>query len=304
MVRFLASLAIIYWHVPDLYEGPIISWSLLAFVTISILYGRWRNAEPLRAYVQRIGQRLLVPWILWSAVYIGLRGLGRLDNLALWLESAEPKDFLVGGAKPLWYLPYIFLVLAIDSIARWTFDRTVKSGVVMSVATIALAGGVAVSGAIFASNAWTHAGAPLSQYAFVLPTTLASLAWGSVAGSRLVGVRAIALFVVALAGNWVLSRNVGQAMAGVLGFSIVVILRGRWVGRGATPALLGQLALPIYLTHSIFIGVFYKAGLDGRMVFVLSCIGSCAVSYGILRSSALSALLVNGNLSALRKQAS
>lgn len=290
ILRFVAASFIVYWHVPLLTSGPCITWSLPAFVAISVLYGRKQEHIALGTYVRRLVQRLFVPWILWSVVYVAVRSANHYEDLRDWASTFAWTDLLIGGVLPLWYLPFIFGVLAIDAVFRSTLQHWVSH----EAADWFLAAAFLMLG-VLSLVYWRElrGGAlPFPQYGSVLPATLLLLSLTAMPATASWAARLFAIVVMGVVALWFDFGWIPTA----LGLGTVMLLHGRWEGANRTVLWLGRLSWPMYLVHPLFIAVAMRVSDSGLLVFAIVFLVSAIVSDAVLRHDRLAALLLEGRV--------
>ncbi len=163
-LRILAAIGIVWFHTDGIpyrniaYAGlPIF---LLVFYSLLTSHGCTGTTTD---FLKRRWNRLLKPWLFWSAVY-GLcrlaKGLSTIDVGSL-REMVSMETLLAGTSIHLWYLPYAFLSGAIIyRLNRWTC-RVSDAVVVLATTTAGM-----VLLAIHATGTWNHLGHPLPQWEF------------------------------------------------------------------------------------------------------------------------------------------
>lgn len=292
VLRFVAATAIVAWHIPSIPSGLWVSWSLPAFVAISILYGRRRVGVPRRQFLRNLGVRLLVPWLIWSLGYVIARAVSHLDDLSAWVSQFSLSDLLIGGVLPLWYLPFMFALLALDGLLR--FERFEETCTRRPSITFFLPSAyvlLAVGWLVFSKR--LEAGAePWPQYNAVLPGALVLLACLEIRGRGAWIWRIGIVGCTAAIATW-FQYSIFPA---AIGMGLALSLVGHWRGMNKAPRWLGQASWPMYLVHPLFIGIFYKLQIAAEWVFILSISLSVGAAWLLLRSDALRSVLLEGRL--------
>ena len=129
LLRILATVGIVWFHTEEAPCRSIGYAGLPMFLLIFFaLIARQGPARSTRDFVRRRWDRLLMPWLFWSAVY-GMSqlvkaacsaDLGRLERL-LSLQT-----IFVGTSLHLWYLPYAFtsgLLIHLLNRRTWRIDN-------------------------------------------------------------------------------------------------------------------------------------------------------------------------------------
>lgn len=184
--------------------------------------------------------RLIVPWLIWSAIYGSLKTLDALLDERQIASEFEPWMLLTGPAEHLWFLPFAFVVgLALHALAR-SASRLVLMGTGLSIAVLGL---------------WVLQGGPseppLAAWAFALPAT------------------GLGFFLSAEPRGWpvVLMLVLAAWLAGWTGglFHLSVALAALWAclhampGRLRAPKGVADVVMTIYLAHPLV------ASIQGRV---------------------------------------
>lgn len=194
-------------------------------------------------------QRVLLPWLVWSAAYRLLNAIVANDTTrAVLLE--EPLSLLVGASIHLWFLPFVFLgTVLVTPVLRFT--RTVPRLALASLALVAL--GLPL---FWAHTVFPVAPAPLPQWAYALPPFLCGILLVPARRLRQLALPLGALAVLNLAAVVISGGAVWATttLAGALAFEMF------WDLRMSHPLLpvLGQSCFGVYLLHPFFMLVGYK----------------------------------------------
>lgn len=102
-LRFAGALGIVLFHagLPDAWIGLS---ALPMFVTLIVYYGLDRS---LGAHARR----LLIPWLIWSAIYAAAKLSQAMVQGNPWASEFESWMLLTGTSLHLWFLPFAFLFL-------------------------------------------------------------------------------------------------------------------------------------------------------------------------------------------------
>lgn len=300
--RFLAALGIIAWHIPGLSAG-LVTWSLPFFVVLSMIFARTAPDPILGARVRRHASHFLVPWVVWSIIYLILRTIRHATDLGELLSEFSWRDIMVGGVLPLWYLPFIFLCLLACTSVQWSLERT-GPGKLVSLCRRPLLLGLIVLSVPLAVILQGSGSIPFLQYSTVIPAVFLGLLYrvelgrdgkGPSTGIFWCGLGLGLLIVTSILADW---RWEPTAFA----FLLVGISVGRWPTQSRLPIFLGAASWPIYLVHPMFIGLLYGSEgprLDGMnliTVFVLVAFCSIVVSALILQWPLARGLLLEGKM--------
>lgn len=122
LVRVLSAFNVVLFHVLAVRNGLWGRGSVIAFVMIAAALPAMRpELGPFGTYARRRGHRILLPWVVWSAVY-GLIAAAR------YLRSGTPTGWtmanvLIGTCEHLWFFVYIFL----GSLVIWGLLRALAN---------------------------------------------------------------------------------------------------------------------------------------------------------------------------------
>lgn len=249
LARFIAAFGVVAAHAlasPRDWAGHL-ALALFLILTGFLAVQSAQRAGGTYAFWPR-AQRLLVPWLAWSAFFRVL-DLVISDSPDRFIPLSNPWSLLYGSYIHLWFLPFVGLAMAlVGPVTKWltTADR-------LLLACLLLLG---VSAPLF----WAHESLampePLPQWAFALPCYALGLFLGvakPMGRANMVLLTGVLLTGMAIwlggAAPWTLTLLVGVA-----GFELFwrLPLRGGWL-----PPL-GRVAFGIYLAHPFFMLVIYK----------------------------------------------
>ncbi len=103
-LRGIGAVAIIYFHI-GLPFGDVAVSALSMFVLLSAYFG-------FGADIGKRARRLLVPWLVWSLVYLVLKLINVALSADTFAGTFHPYMLLTGPSIHLWFLPFIFLFSA------------------------------------------------------------------------------------------------------------------------------------------------------------------------------------------------
>lgn len=244
-LRFFACLGIIWFHVKA--PGAAIGYGgLPALMAVSVSLAARPNVKrsPWSA-VWRRAQRLLVPWLFWSGVYMVLKLACVAVGARHFKWEFGPSIILTGGELHLWYLPFAFVATSVVAALASTHD--------MSKWTPVWSGACAAS-LTLCSWCMAHVSLqpPFAQWVFILPAVLLGMAMAGTIRKR--GQKA-ALFVgfvvlCTCAVDWALGWR-GLAIPYAVGatvYSFAVLFR-RPASRVVATA--GALSYGVYILHAL-----------------------------------------------------
>ena len=286
VLRFLASIAIIAWHTPDLDAGIVVPWSLPFFVLLSVIFGlSTRNDSALKT-VRRRAAQFLVPWILWSGLYLVLRLLRHRLDFGFLVKEFQWPDLLIGSTLPLWYLPFIFIALSFGSIIEWTSNRGVKSASAKKIALGIVA--LIPLAVLFSKFLGELKLEPFPQYSSVIPSVMLGFLYQLECGRKratraglvlpLLGALLLVVSGVAIGWRW---------QPTIAAYLLVLAFMGLWPTDDKKVLVIGRISWPIYLVHPIWVGFFFATNsvgitsMDPVLIFV------CSVVLSILSSGML-----------------
>lgn len=234
-----------------------------------------------RAFLDAKQTKLLVPWLVWSAVYALLTVAEKLRHNESLARAFSPWMLVGGTYTHLWFVPFaLFGSLLIAALQRRTEAASHRLVAAISLA----AGAVLVALDAWLSARWPVAPWPVPQWLFALPSPLLGFAMGRMllARDRSCAVRLTAFLAVVALGSVLydpsldaptMLRRYALAMALVSSFFLYPGTLDA-LSRRLTPLLFG-----IYLTHPLLLRLYQAAHLPvlplsalGLLVFVLSAL--------------------------------
>ena len=246
-MRFVAAFGIVWAHV----QAPFAAEGYVALALFLVLTGFLSVQSLARGGVRRfwLGRliRFFLPWLVWSAVFLGIAVLR-----GGWVQvlSFPPLWLLIGPSIHLWFLPFIILTSPLVILVHKRLTNPNR---------VWLAAICAVPVAVWA--VWAHDAAvlpePLAQWAFATMPLLYGLL--SAIGQQYRATAAamvFAVFTCSVSYFWF-----GSPVAPFLFFAAIVF-EGLWRIDLQSPrmASLGTLAFGIYLMHPFFMLVWYHFG--------------------------------------------
>jgi surface polysaccharide O-acyltransferase-like enzyme len=285
-LRLASAFGIVWFHAGT--SASALAYSgLMVFLVLSVALGG-RSGRPDGATLRRRAVRLLRPWLVWFGLYAAFNVARGLPALSL--EHGLPAGILAGPSIHLWYLPFVFMVLAgLDLLRAHIAPRTLSAAAFgLALALLATAPG------------WR-------------PVTLSliypALQWADALAPVLVGVFALG----ARDGCW--PRPVARAMAAVLVLAAAVLVVFEWVGTPYAVGLAASLfvllrtprsapawavkfapvtdcAFGIYLSHSLVFALLLAHGPElsadalPLAIFAVALAGTWALRRGLPRVAA------------------
>ena len=167
IARLVAAWGIVAFHAGG--PGAAIGYAGLPFFLILLIV----FAEPatrdmdLRTFVRGRAHRLLLLWLIWSAVYGGLKLLEAAVAGRPLSEEFDAAMILTGPALHLWFLPFAFAV----SLALYPVLRSAGTGAGDAACAVAVPAGLALT----ALQQDLTMPAPLAQWLFAAPAICVGL---------------------------------------------------------------------------------------------------------------------------------
>lgn len=119
LLRILGAFGIVWYH-SDIAGHEIAYASLGIFIIVSTYFESVRRGDR-TLQLGALARRFLIPWLFWFAVYAALN---LLRGKAVWIETRSiPESILYGSKQHLWYLPFIFVILATIRITLKAIPR-------------------------------------------------------------------------------------------------------------------------------------------------------------------------------------
>lgn len=263
VLRLAAVVGLVWYHFNGDDAGSLIGYAgLPAVLSISVALpvihvGRRSLLED----VARRGQRLLLPWAVWSAFY-GLRPLLKQAlHLQPWQVPFHWESLLIGPAIHLWYLPYAMVATLLALILQ----RVMVTIPVRYLCPVgAFLGGASLAGCSLASRAW-EPGEPFTQWLYGLAAIPFGLAIGTACRARDSRVRVVLGGITAscLVTCAVVLATGDRATALSYGLGIpMVCLAVIWpLELGRLGQVLVSLSMGIYVLHPFVFENFLRFGL-------------------------------------------
>jgi peptidoglycan/LPS O-acetylase OafA/YrhL len=256
-MRLIAAFGIVWFHSHA--WGKAISYSALSlfivFMIVLPLQRPWKG-NPARFVLQR-ADRLLRPWVIWSAIFAGLKIFQAIVQKRSLDSEFEWSMLVMGSQTHLWFLPFGF-VCSVAAIAVATSVNLANR--------LAFPAAVSLAAISIPCSAWLLGDGlpdPWGQWSYGLPAVLFGIAIYYAQSNRLslslVSAASVCGFFAALPitdVNWGFESLVLGVNLAIIALSVQFTSRP-WMQTAAA------LSMPVYLTHPIFISILQaQAGLS------------------------------------------
>ena len=257
--RLIAVIGIIWFHAKA--PGASIGYSGLAFFLMILMvlalpqilsYRTQRHRAPaLLRYTAARAQRLLLPWVIASALY-GVLKLVEVANGASLDTEFTPVMWITGTAPHLWFLPFAFAMC----LALWPLGIALRRYDARIDLPLSL---VLLSCALLALWANQHANLPMpfAQWAYALPAVFLGASFALLRDQPVHVLGLAALFVfAALSAQWTAGLLQLTLASGALVICLLLPQHpSRWSGLCARAAFL------VYLIHPAVITILVRGGI-------------------------------------------
>lgn len=248
--------------------------ALPAFVIVSMYFGLQRSAEEGWACrIARKSQRLLLPWIFWSLIYLASE---------YWRSGFENSEVTVlnifyGGEVHLWFLPFMFFAIVLgDFVAIWLGRLGLRGSGAMAVL------GVCTALVVYMVLDRLPAVIPVSQFKF--GTVSAAIGWCFWCFKSLppgLGVFASCLgSAIVLAAIILFGEPLEEIYPQIIGVAMVSLVLAVHSGPLALSRIGRRYSLFIYLVHVLVWQLLYKfVKLDADVATIVIFSISLALAY-------------------------
>lgn len=276
LARFVAAFGVVVAHAyvsPNDWVGHL-SLGLFLILTAFLAVQSAQRAGGNYPFLPR-AQRLILPWLVWSAFYRVL-DMAISENPDRFVPLSDPWTLLYGSTIHLWFLPFVALAMVLVQPAV----RLIRGPGALALAS---AGLVALSVPLLVLHVQGWLPLPLPQWVFALPLYALGLLLGIAHPMGKAWMPALAAGAMTAFAVWDSSASVWAWT--LIGSLIAFEAFWRLPVRGRILPHLGQVAFGIYLLHPFFMLVVYKflgAGVNLFLASVLCFLMSWAAT-AILR---------------------
>ena len=245
-LRLIAAFGIVWFHAAA--PGYRIAYAgLPVFLVLLALPSRMGMADRAR--------RLLLPFLIWSAVYALFRAWNAAEQGQALFEWWKPRMFLTGTSIHLWFLPFAFLVALVAPALR--ASRIVLFLPVLAAALLSWIGETSV---------W-----PWYQWSFGAIPALAGFAF---LHSRLLSVVSLAAAYAVLEMFRPSPDNLVIIGGSLLGFAAMSVT----LQRSPLSDWCARMSIWVFLGHGLAVVQLRESGFDGYTLALLSCLWSLALA--------------------------
>ena len=253
-LRIIGSIGIVWFHA--MLPGAGIGHAgLLVFIIFAVVFApsgvAWRDAG---SVIGKRSRRILIPWILWCAIYAALRITSSIVSEEPPLGWIQINMLLYGTWTHLWFLPYIFSVNSV--MILWTAGESfiaVRRG---AMACLAIA--ILLPTCFMHSTQFSSLGAPFGEWVYAAPALGFGLLLWLVRRSRsyaciffMAGLILFCLGVFRCSDGRIWQVGIGVTVA-VFPFVLIKSTENTMV------EYLGKLSMGVYLVHPIFLAMLFE----------------------------------------------
>ena len=287
-VRVLGALLVVAFHTPGL-GGRLVTSSggAMFLVTTFGLSSLRQGDETFGRFTARRAGRFLLPFVVWSLVYLAARFRHPVVDTDPWPTLWTPAAFCAGFSYHLWYLPFAFA----GCVVAWPIVRATRE--LPDLTAIALTSGVGflLFGAIRRIVAHADMTLPWGQWTCSIPAILVGVGFARMHAIPDLRTRRIAAVVVSLltlsVASWLFAQGfVVTTTAAAIAEPIVCAAFVLDLKRVPALAWLSRRTLGIYLLHPLVSDVWMKVlGMDvpPPLLFVLNYAGAALATEAIRR---------------------
>jgi peptidoglycan/LPS O-acetylase OafA/YrhL len=287
-VRVLGALLVVAFHTPGLGGRLATSAGGAMFLLTTFGLSSLRQGdEPLLLFARRRAARFLLPFAVWSLVYLAWRFRHAVVDTDPWPTLFTPAAFCAGFSYQLWYLPFAFA----GCVISWPIVRATRR--IPDFAAIALTSGVGflLFGAIRRAIGNAEMTLPWGQWLCSAPGILVGVGFArlhAIQNERRKRIAAVAVSLLTLSvATWLFAQGlVVTTIAAAIAEPIVCAAFVLELPSRPPLAWLSRRTLGIYVLHPLVSDVWMKVlGLDVAppLLFALTYAGSIAATEGIRR---------------------
>lgn len=275
--RLVAAFGIVVFHVGA--PGAALGYAALPFflILLTVMLPGMARHTPASDFLRSRAARLLLPWLVWSALYGTLKLLEAAFTPTTLGSEFAPYMLLTGPALHLWFLPFAFVVsllaLPLVRLARHVPPYALPAVLILLAVGVLVLG----DGRVFPI--------PVRQWLYALPSICLGLA---LAFSGLHFGRSV-LVLGAFAATAFLA-GISSGLAQILIAGVAFVLCTAWVlPPSRFSDLAGQSALGVYLAHPLVLSVLKRImplDPEGWAIATAACLGSFGIAVLIIKAGA------------------
>jgi surface polysaccharide O-acyltransferase-like enzyme len=299
-LRLLAMYEIVAFHVSEQRLPIIAGLGLPTFLLLNNAFNCTLSERMgARAFLRTKVARLLVPWLLWSAIYLAMQLLERYRHDESFTEGFTAWMLIGGTYTHLWFVPFSLVgsLLIAGVQARTSHHPHVWAGVVALLAGAVI---TVVGGQVLATGRveW-----PLLQWLFALPAVPMGFGLGRMLLAADPAVRrrlawvAAAVAVACLGVSLILAAALGPDWEMVRRYAVslsLVSIGFVWPGHSdAFSQRLAPLLFGVYLSHPLILRVYQATHLPlpPTAIFAALVFGVSALLVLVLQRTPLRTLV-------------
>ncbi|MDB5661222.1 MAG: hypothetical protein JWS10_3837 [Cypionkella sp.] len=258
LLRGLAAFGIVWFHA----KAPQASLGLSG-LTVFLLLLIVMNASPLIPFERAVADRanrLLRPWVVWSAIYALAKTAQAMHSNHPLSDEFSSSMLLCGPALHLWFLPFSFFALvALSGLERRVSLQTRGFfGFSLVLCLFALP--------VSDSLANATLGHPLLEWAAAIPPLVIGVALRSAGSSPVRQCIVLSAAILSFAGVFGTS---GEAPIGVLiGLVLVLLALNFSIPDTSASRWVAFMSMAIYLMHPIFLSPLARGAMADKPILL------------------------------------
>lgn len=282
-LRLFAIVEIVAFHIDQSKPWMFFGFGLPFFLITTIAFSvRKPKADSTRSVLRTRVKRLLVPYLFWSVVYLGVLAARCWDNREPFLDALSPWMILGGTAIHLWFLPVAFVGGMAAHLAHKALSARCGATPLMVACLLGLMA-LIVLGPLLPGLRW-----PFVQWTFAVPAIFFGYAAGramSVAMERRLAL--LATPILCAVGAALIMWNLEQQVAFSARYALAVVASGLamvlFVQYDRVVQFLAPMGYGVYLVHPccIFALHFAERKMGLELAFALKIAIVLALSFSI-----------------------
>lgn len=247
--RLIAAIGIVWFYTDG--PGYMIAYAALPFFLVLL-------ALPSRAGIPERARRLLLPFVVWSAIYGAQRVSDALQQGADAFGWWKPSMLLIGTADHLWFLPFAFICVVLAPLLRgWKLSVLLP---VIAAAALSVLGTTQVF--------------PWYQWSFGVIPALVGFAYFQ---ARLLAVLPLIASYIVLE----VFRPSSDNMVILAGSALAILALSVTMRPTKLSAWCARMSMWVYLGHMLVLSQILSFGFEGYPLVFGSIIGSMIFAMSI-----------------------